>query len=304
VTVKTYLISLPERLVRSLLGLSAGAAREVGELVLPAGVRRTRLYRNIVAATLRLLIEKVGGVEGVYGKEDEALPQQFLARRSAGNAIEALGLMAFRASPVWVLAALADLAGLGRQLIPEITAALRQKGLIDADTQFTSVDQLLDGMEHTSARLAATINTPPLDVAGLREEWAALRHAARGLQPASLPSAESLGRVWNAIKAGAAEQQRSVFETSSIMALSAIRALPQQALWLANSAGVGALRTGQVLAGGILDHYRETLQNLQQEGFLNYAARELRPYLRAAAQQFSPSHRTLTQRLLHRVKGP
>lgn len=301
-TVKTYLVTLPERLVRSLLGLSAGAAREVSQLVLPAGVRRSQLYRNIVAATLRLLIEKVGGVEGVYEKEDEALPQQFLARRTAGNAIEALGLVAFRASPVWVLAALADLAGLGRQLIPEIAEALKQKGLIDADAQFTSVDQLLDGMERTSARLAASINTPPLDVAGLREEWNALREEARRLQPASLPSADSLSQVWSGIKADAAEQNRSVFETSSLMALSAIRALPQQARWLASSAGVGALRTGQVLAGSVLDHYRETLQTLHREGFLNYAARELRPYVRAAAQQFSPRHRTLTQRLLHRVK--
>lgn len=301
-TVKIYLFSLPERLVRSLLGLSAGAARQVGELVLPAGVRRTQLYRNVVAATLRLLIERVGGVEGVYGREDEALPEQVLARRTAGNAIEALGLVAFRASPVWVLAALADLAGLGRQLIPEIAEALKQKGLIDADQQFTSVDQLLDGMERTSARLAATINTPPLDVAGLREEWQALREEARGLQPANLPSAESLGKVWNDIKTDAAEQQRSVFETSSLLALSAIRALPQRARWLASSAGVGAVRTGQVLAGGVLDHYRDTLQHLRQEGFLNYAAREMRPYVRAAARQFSPHHRTLTQRLLHRIK--
>jgi hypothetical protein len=303
VTVKTYLFSLPERLVRSLLGLSAGAVREMGELVLPAGVRRTQLYRNIVAATLRLLIEKVGGAEGVYDQDDEALPEQFLARRTAGNAIEALGLVAFRASPVWVLAALADLAGLGRQLIPEIAEALKQKGLIEVDAQFTSVDQLLDGMERTSARLAATINTPPLDVAGLRAEWAALREEARGLQPASLPSADSLKLVWNSIKADAAEQKRSIFETSSLLALSAIRALPQRARWLASSAGVGAVRTGQVLAGGVLDHYRDTLQHLRQEGFLNYAAREMRPYVRAAAHQFSPHHRTLTQRLLHRIKS-
>jgi hypothetical protein len=40
--------------------------------------------------------------------DTETLPQNFLARRTAGNAIEVLGIVAFRASPVWVLAALAD----------------------------------------------------------------------------------------------------------------------------------------------------------------------------------------------------
>ena len=72
---------------------------------------------------------------------------------------------------MWVLAAFADVCGVGRQLIPEMADALKEQGLLDKDAQFTSVDQLLDGLERTSSRLAATINTPPLDVAGLRREW-------------------------------------------------------------------------------------------------------------------------------------
>ena len=98
----------------------------------------------------------------------DALPDNFLARRTAGNAVEVLGIVAFRASPVWVLAALADVCGAGRQLIPEMADALKEQGLLEKDAQFTSVDQILDGLERTSSRLAAAINTPPLDVAGLR----------------------------------------------------------------------------------------------------------------------------------------
>ena len=179
---KTYLLSLPERLVRSTLGLGAGAAREVGEVVLPDAVRNTQLYKNLVDATLRFVIEQVGGVEGVYGKGD-ALPDNFLARRTAGNVVEVLGIVAFRASPVWVLAALADVCGAGRQLIPEMADALKEQGLLEKDAQFTSVDQILDGLERTSSRLAAAINTPPLDVAGLRAEWDAIRNEARAIQP-------------------------------------------------------------------------------------------------------------------------
>src|SRR5919106_5491073 len=104
-TIKRYLLSLPERVARSALGLSAGTARELGEFALPSAVRRTQLYQNLVDTTLRFLIEQVGGATGVYGV-DEALPADFLVRRSAGNAVEALGVIAFRASPVWVLAAL------------------------------------------------------------------------------------------------------------------------------------------------------------------------------------------------------
>jgi hypothetical protein len=116
--VKAYLLSLPERLVRSTLGLGAGAARELGEVAIPRAVRRSQLYRNLVDTTLRYLIEQVGGAEGVYPAGDPS-DKNFLMRRTAGNAIEALGIVAFRASPVWVLAALADLCGMGRYLIPK-----------------------------------------------------------------------------------------------------------------------------------------------------------------------------------------
>jgi hypothetical protein len=297
--IKTYLLSLPERLLRSGLGLGAGVAREIGDVVLPDGVRRTRLYQNLVDTTLRFLIEQVGGVEGTYPNE-EPLPGDFLKRRTAGNVIEALGIVAFRASPVWVLAALADVCGMGRQLIPEIAASLKEQNLLDKDTQFTSVDQILDGLEHTSSRLAEAINTPPLDVPTLRQELKALREEARGLTPAALPSRETVTGLWKQLQAEAARQERSVFETSSMLAVSAVKTLPDNARWLSASALVGASKTGQIVAGVLLDHYRTTLDDIRQTGFATYAARHLGPYVRAAVGQFSSERVTLTERFLER----
>ena len=300
-TVKTYLLSFPERLARSVLGLGAGVAREVGEVALPEGIRRSQLYQNLVDTTLRYLIEQVGGAQGVYNDE-ETLPANFLARRTAGNAVEVLGIVAFRASPVWILAALADLCGMGRHLIPEMADALKAQGLLEKDAQFATVDQMLDGLERTSSRLAATINTPPLDVAELRNEWEAIREEARGLPPASLPSLDTIGNLWTQLKAESARQDRSIFETSSVMAISASQALPGGARWLSASARAGATRTGHIFAAALLDHYRQTLSEIQQVGYLAYAGRQFRPYVRAAVDQFSPKRRTLTQRLLEKLQ--
>jgi hypothetical protein len=300
-TVKTYLLTMPERLVRSGLGLGAGMAREMGEVVLPKAVRRSQLYQHLVDATLRYLIEQVGGVENVY-RTEAALPDNFLARRTAGNAVEVLGIVAFRASPVWVLAALADLCGAGRYLIPEMADALKAQGLLDEDVQFVTIDEMLDGLERTSARLAATINAPPLDVAGLRQEWAAIRTDARGIAPSGLPSRDTIGQVWAELKSEAARQDTSIFQTSSVMAISAARALPDGVRWLSASAGVGAKRTGQILATTLLDHYQQTLSEMQEIGYVPYAARQFRPYVRAAVDQFSPARRTLTQRLFEKLQ--
>ncbi|HEU4623792.1 MAG TPA: hypothetical protein VFS52_03455 [Steroidobacteraceae bacterium] len=298
---RAYLMSLPERVIRSALGLSAGLLREVGEVVLPRGVRHTRLYKNLVDTTLRFVIEEVGGAKNIYPAAEPSQLDNFLVRRSVGNAVEVLGIVAFRVSPVWVLAALADLSGLGRRMIPEIAAVLEKQGLLEPGAKFENVDQLLDGLERTSARLAETFNTPPLDVASLRQEWAALRAEARGLKPTQLPSPKVIGDQWEALKQESARQGRSVFETSSIMAVSAVRALPGKARRLTASARVGAVYTGKVVAAALLDHYSQTLKDLGEVGYLNYAKRQLSPYLRACVGLFSREQRTLTERLLEKM---
>ena len=50
-------------------------------------------------------------------------------------------------------------------------------------------------------------------------------------------------------------------------------------------------------AAVLLDHYRDTLKELREVGYLPYATRQLRPYVRASIAQFSPTRSTITQRL-------
>ena len=119
--------------------------------------------------------------------------------------------------PVWVLAALADASGTGRYLIREIAAALKDEGLLDRTTDFASVDQMLDGLEASAGRLASAINTPPLDVNGLRDEWRVLQADLARLPPQKRPPVESLERVWDSVKREAQTQNRTPFQISSLL---------------------------------------------------------------------------------------
>lgn len=287
-----YVLSLPERILRSAGALAGGLARELTDVVIPAPLRRTHLYRSLVEGTLRFLIEQVGEVEGTYPNEGQ-LTENFLMRRSAGNGIELIGILTFHASPVWVMAALADISGAGRQLIQEITASLQEEGLLDKGTSFENVEQLLDGLEKTAGRAASTFNTPPLNIAGLRNEWTAMREQAKTIPRLELPAADAVWNGWKELKREAERQNRTVFEMSSLMALSAVR-------WVGLSATLAAQRTGKIVTGALLDHYSQTLKEIQKAGYLGYWAQEFRPYLKAAALQFSPGRGSLTQRLLRR----
>jgi hypothetical protein len=294
-----YLLSVPERLLRSATGLSAGLLRELSDVAIPVTLRSTRLYQNLVESTLRFLIEQVAEVEGAY-PESSKLAEDFAVRRAAGNGIEIAGILAFHASPVWVMAVLADLSGAGRHLIAEIAAELKANHLLDATAEFTTVDELLAGLEKFSAHTAGTINTPPLDTKSLREEWQRLRTNAASIR---VPAAASLEEMWRELRKEAEVQGRSVFALSSMLALAAAASLPDKLVWLSKSAPVAARRTGALAGEALLGHYRVTLNEIRSAGYLRYWVREFRPYLRAAAEQFSPKRLSLTQKLIDKARN-
>jgi hypothetical protein len=297
---RNFLLSLPERGLRSASALAGGLLREVGDIAIPKTIRRSQLYHNLVDATLQFLIEQVGQVKDVY-PDREKLSEDFLVRRTAGNGIELIGILTFRASPVWVLAALADASGAGRFLVREITASLKADGLLNQGAEFNTVDEMLVGLETSASRLAATVNTPPLDVKSLREEWNALRGDLAKIPPRQLPGTQALRDLWKDIQQEAGRQNRTVFQVSSLMAISAMKTVPEKARWLSASARSAAAKTGTAVAAILLEDYRTSLKQIRETGYVRYAVNQYRPYLSAAVSQFSPQHQSLTERLISRV---
>ena len=294
-----YILSLPERVIRSLGALSGGLLREIGNVALPASLRRTTLYRTMVDVALRFLIEEVGQVEGVYPSEGR-LAENFILKRTASHGIELLGILAFHASPVWVLAALADATGGGRKLILEIAEALKEEGLLERDASFETMDQVLHGLEKTSDHMATTLNMPPVDIAGLRREWEQLKEELATIPPKKVPALERIEGVWENLQTTAKQQGRSVFGMSSLLAVSTVAHVPANVLWLSRAARSAVRRTGRVLGDTVLDHYTAALAEIGRTGFFAYWSREFRPYLRGAAEQFTPARESLTERLLNK----
>lgn len=299
--VQSYLLSLPERLLRSTSALAGGIVYEASGIVVPAAFRRTRLYKSMVEAVLRFLVEQVGQVEGVFPEEGK-LAEDFLLRRTAGNGVELLGILTFRASPVWVLAVLADLSGGGSRLIREISESLKKEGLISPDASPTTLNQVLDALEQTAGAAAESFNTLPLDVATLRQDWARIQEAAQRLPAIQRPSLARVEQAWQDLRATARQQERPVFQVSSVLALDALTTLPGHFVWLGRTTRVAALRTTEILSEAVLDHYAHALDQIRRQGLLAWWKERFSPYLRAAARQFSPHRPTLTERVFRRRK--
>lgn len=294
-----FVLSLPERMLRSLGAVSGGLLREIGAVVLPARIRGTALYRTMVEVTVGFLIQEVGQVPGIYPTEGR-LAENFLLKRGASHGIELLGLATIHVSPIWILAALADASGAGHALIQQIAKALKGEGLLDANSPITTVDHLLDGLEKTSGHLANTLNVPPLDMASLRREWAQLKEELPRISRGSLPTVGTLERLWAELVRSAEQQQRSVFVVCSMLALSTLKEMPTNVARLSRAASAGARHTGDVIGGAVLIHYQQALEEMSRIGFLEFWKRQFRPYLRAAAEQFASTKESSTERLLRR----
>jgi hypothetical protein len=273
---RSYLASLPERTARAGAALTGGLVYEAGEVLLPLAVRRSKLYQAIVGRLLRITIELVGGVEGVYPTE-EMPARELLVRKTAGNVVEFSSFLAVGWSPLWLLAGASDLVGGSKVYLRALVTELRDAGVLAPDADVASFEELLSALEGASGVLADTVDVPPLNIQSMRTSWQELRR-----QAADLPDAAGLERIFAELQLAARREDRSIPEISSMVAL-------------------GAVRTGVKLGNvHIFDYYRRALRTIVEEGLLSFLQRTSTPYLTRAGSHFDPRSSTYSERLLRR----
>src|ERR687889_1838542 len=165
-----YLASLPERTARAGAAVTGGLVYETGEVLLPLAVRRSRFYQAVVGRLLRITIELVGGVEGVFPTE-EMEARELLVRKTAGNVVEIGSFLAVGWSPVWLLAGGFDLVGGFKVYLRTLVTELQDAGVLTPDADVASFEELLTTLEGTSSVLADTVDVPPLNVPSVRTSW-------------------------------------------------------------------------------------------------------------------------------------
>ena len=273
---RSYLASLPERTARAGAALTGGLVYEASEVMLPLAVRRSKLYQAIVGRLLRITIELVGGVEGVYPTEEMPV-RELLVRKTAGNVIELSSFLAVGWSPVWLLAGASDLVGGTKVYLRVLVTELRDAGVLVADPDVASFEELLTVLEGTSGVLADTVDVPPLNIQSVRTSWQELQR-----QVADLPDAAGLEEIFAELKLAARQEDRSILEISSVVALGAVHA---------------GVRLGNV---HVFDYYRSALRTIMDEGLLSFLWRTSTPYLTRAGSHFHPRASTYSERLLRR----
>lgn len=274
-----YGASLPERSTRAAAALLGGVVKETADVALPDAVRGSRLYRATIDRLLRIVVELAGDVRGEYPAE--AIPiGQLATRKAIGNVVELASIFAAGFSPVWVLAAISDVAGGSKVYLQELVRELQSDKLLPADVAVSSVDELLGRLETSSGVLADAVDLPPLQLADARASLETLR-----AQGENLPDATELSTLWSELQRTAREQDVPVMRLSAAVGLAAARA---------------GLELGDT---HVLGFYQDSLGAIQREGLLTYLRRTATPYLRRAGQHYLPGETSYTERALGWLNG-
>jgi hypothetical protein len=276
-----FVVSLPERLLRSVAAILGGALHESASLVLPRFVRRSRLYEATAKNLLRVTIELLGGVEAPSPPADEYEPDpgRLAVRKGAGNVVELGSIAAFGFSPLWVLAAAADVTHGSRVYLDALVRELQAERVLAEGVDLRTVDDLLGALEGTSGTTARLVDIPPLELRALRQSLDDLRRDA-----AELPTPAELAKAFEGLRRTAARERRTLLEVS---------------------VGIGIAFFNSARHIGrqhVLDPYAEDLAPVRNEGFGSYATRVSRRYADAVARHFDPDRATLTERGLDRLR--
>jgi hypothetical protein len=199
-------------------------------------------------------------------------------RKGVGNTVELGSIAAFGFSPLWILAAAADVTRGSRVYLDAFVAELVRAGALPVGSSPGSASDLLSALERVSGTTARLVDIPPLE---LRALWQSLDDIRR--DAASLPSPDELERLYAGLVEAARRERASLLEVSVGIGLA----------FFNSARHVGRQH--------LLDPYREDLRPVRREGLGAYARRVSRPYAEAVARHFDAEQPSLTERGLERL---
>src|SRR6187549_1078648 len=201
-----YGASLPERLIRSAAGLTAGTAKELAEFLVPRSFQDSKTYEVVVRNSLNFVIGNIGGVNLPADPNAPAQAENYLARKAVGNFMDFAGLATLHTSPLWVLAIVSDVAYGTKSYMQELARELQAQGLIDDASTIHKVDDLLDAVQKASGTAASSLDQPPLSVDELKSSLDQTRQALMGVDPRTLFPEAEIARFWGEMKSLASKE--------------------------------------------------------------------------------------------------
>ena len=307
-----YSASLPERIVRSAVGLTAGTAKELAEFIVPQAFQSSKSYEVAIRNSLNFLLSAVGdvggagsagvntaAVAGAANAADAAAPTadtgRFVAKKAIANFIDITGLTTLHVSPLWILAIVSDAAYGTRTYLEELATELQRQGLIDNSSTIHRVEDLFAAVQKASGRAASAFDLPPLSLAELKESVAQTRKALNEIDPTVLIPETEIRRLWQEMKDLAVSENVSLLGVSGALAMHTVEAIREAT----QGTLAGLFVAGRIINRNLFAHYAASLQHVRTQGLIASLKNTFEPYTEMAWNNFSSKRTTWTEAVLN-----
>lgn len=291
-----YVISLPERLVRWIVGLLGSVVRALTWL-LPRPIREGKFFKTAVERQIKMLTDDVGQAQLYKNSEGQIeLDAKSMTRMGVGNAVDNLLVLTLHASPVWVLLAATDVCKGARSFVSEIGKELKEAGVMEEDSRLDSVDDVLLGLSKLSERMADTVDMPPISLDDMKQTVTELKDELGEVVGSSLNVADVEGLIED-VRATADETDRSLLQTTAAVATGALNTTGN----VITGAAVGTTATIRFVGRNLVDvlgDYGRSANRMRRLGFYGAIRSFLRPHTRTSSRLFSYPFVTCTELLL------
>ena len=295
-----YLLSLPERSLRSLAAVTGGTSLLLTEILLPQVAKDSIIYNAVVADFQRFLVHSLAQMQypGLERGAFREINGEYPFRKVAGTAIEAVGLLSVRFSPLWVFALAGDAATGSRAYLNRLVFQLKENGVIAQEREINSIEALFIAMQDASKSSVTVIDTPPLTREELDKITADLRSNYGRIFSNTTNLVSRIDTLWNRIETVAEEQNTTPSQIEGVMTLDLVG-------W--GKKGVGTVTavtqtTGDLVGEHILDSYSETLNGITKVGLPKYISSHMTPFLVKAANHFDPESASWTETSLLKTR--
>lgn len=306
-----YGVSLPERLVRSAVGITAGTAKEIAEFVVPQAFQDSKSYEVAVRNSLNFLLANVATVSDPSEAKPVAAvatspaadpndptainPGRFIARKAVGNFIDIAGLATLHVSPLWILAIVSDAAYGTKTYLSELAGELQTQGLIDDSSTIHRVDDLFEAIKKASGRAASNFDTPPLSLDELKSSFEQTRAALNEVDPTLLIPEAEIGRIWSDMRFLADQEKISLLGVSGAVAMQAVETIKTAT----QGSLTGLFVAGKIVNRNIFGHYISALSDIRKNGLWSSVRDTYGPYVDLAWGNFTSSRKTWTEQVLN-----
>ena len=302
-----YGLSLPERLARSAVGLTAGSAKEIAEFVVPQAFQDSKSYEVVIRNSLAFLLSNVGTMSDgksttapspaapTPGSGGSQEPSNFVARKAVGNFIDIAGLATLHVSPLYLLAIVSDAAYGTKTYLNELASELQKQGLIDDSSTIHKVEDLFGAIKNASGKAASNFDQPPLSLDELKASFEQTRAALSEVDPTQLIPEAEISRLWNDMKETALREDVSLLGVSGAVAMQTIESIRN----VTQGTLTGLFVAGKIVNRNIFGHYVQSLKTIHETGLWSSVRNSYGPYLDLAWGNFTSSRKTWTEQILN-----